>query len=260
MSTETESTPAIPPAPPARYATFTSRLRAFVIDTVCLWVPFLALFFLGETTSGVPGTTLVTWLLMFAWLLLYDPVMVSRRGATVGHAVAHLRVVDARTGRPPSFGRAFARGLIKLMLGVLSFFTMELTRRHQAVHDMVTHTTVQVAESEELVEFHADQAEDPDVVLPSRLRRLVVIAAYLVVLYCVFVAYVVLLDATGCIRRAAIEGALSTRNCNPGREALIEVTTWVWLALSVTMIIAGWKGLLLGARRSKRVSVDVAVA
>lgn len=252
MSTETESTPAIPPAPPARYATFTRRFRALVIDNCCVAALLLALFFLDDAVSDVPGATRLTWLLMVGVLLLYDPVLVSRRGATIGHAVAGLRVVDARTGRWPSFARAFVRSLIKLMLGVPSFFTMELTRRHQAVHDMVTHTTVQVVESEDLVEFRAERLDEPDVVLPSGFRRVAVIVLYQVLVYLVVSLSLLLLDTTNCLRERS--------SCSTGMRALLQVFAWAWLALSATVIIAGWKGLLPGARRSRRVSVDVAVA
>jgi uncharacterized RDD family membrane protein YckC len=78
--------------------------------------------------------------------------------------------VDARTGSWPSFGRAFVRFLIKTILGVISFFTMELSRRHQAVHDLLTHTTVHVvAESEEVRPVAFAIGRDPaDVVLLRR--------------------------------------------------------------------------------------------
>src|SRR5689334_22986333 len=113
----------IPPVPPVRYATFTRRFRALVIDNLFLSGTSVALFFLGDAVSDVPGATRLLLLLIVALVLLYEPLLVSRRGATIGHAVARLRVVDMRTGRWPSFGRAFARFLIKGILGLPSFIT-----------------------------------------------------------------------------------------------------------------------------------------
>ncbi len=239
-----EVAPAIAPAPRVRYVGFTRRFRAFVIDIVCVWGLFLALFFLGEVLSGVPGISRVIWLSMVAVLLLYDPLLVSRQGATIGHVYAQLRVVDMRTGRWPSFGRAFVRSFVKLMLGGLSFFTMELSRRHQAVHDMLTKTTVQVAESAQQVEFRVERVDEPDVVLPSRLRRLVVIVLYLVA---VLIAFSALTESPMC-------------DCAGEPSTKLDAISLGWLALSVTVIIAGWRGRLWGARRSRRVSTDVAVA
>jgi uncharacterized RDD family membrane protein YckC len=249
--TLTESTPAIQPAPPVRYATFTRRFRALVIDNLCISGLGVALFFAGDAVSDIPGATRVMLLLVVAVVLLYEPVLVSRRGATIGHAVARLRVVDVRTGRWPSFGRAFVRFLIKTILGILSFFTMELTRRHQAVHDMLMQTTVQVVETEEVGEFRAERVDEPDVLLPSRLRRLAVIALYLVAVLFVCDESISLVDMIACIR---------PRGCSAGAMVLVQAIGLGWLALSATAIVAGWRGMLLGARRSRRVSSDVAVA
>ena len=246
----TESTPAIKPEAPVRYATFTRRFRAFVIDTACLWGVVLALFFIGDAMSDVPGVTLLTWLLMLAVILLYDPVLVSRRGATVGHAGAQLRVIDARTGQWPTFARSFARNVVKIVLGVPSFFTMELSRRHQAVHDMLTQTTVQVAESAELVEFRIERVNEPDVLLPSRLRRLTVIALYLVAVLVVCDESISLVDMIACIR---------PRGCSAGALVLVQAIGLGWLALSAVAIVAGWRGRLLGARRIARVGSGAAV-
>jgi hypothetical protein len=165
-------------------------------------------------------------------------------------------VIDVRTGQWPTFARAFVRSLIKLLLGGLSFFTMELTRRHQAVHDMLTHTTVQVAESAELVEFRVERVDEPDVVMPSWFRRLAVILLYLVAVLFVYAVSLNLVDTARCIRYDDGRAA----GCSAGTQVLVQALSWGWFALSVTVIIVGWKGLLLGARRSRGVSSDVAVA
>ena len=248
----TESTSEIAPASPVRYATFTGRFRALVIDNLCISALGIALFFAGDAASEVPGATRVMLLLVVAVILLYEPLQVSRRGATIGHRYAHLRVVDARTGSWPSFGRAFVRFLIKTILGVISFFTMELTRRHQAVHDMLTHTTVQVAESEQVAPYRVERVDEPNVVLPGRLRRLTVILLYLVAIFFVYAVSISIVDTTGCLRHRS--------GCSAVTRTLVPVMGWAWIALSLTAIIAGWKGLLLGARRSRGVSSDVVVA
>jgi len=238
-------------AAPVRHATFTRRFRALVIDNLVLSGTGVALFFLGDAVSDLPGATRLVLLLIVALILLYEPVLVSRRGATIGHAVARLRVVDVRTGTWPSFGRAFVRFLIKGILGLPSFITMALDRRHQAVHDLLTHTAVQVLETEELVEFHVERIEEPDVVLPSRGRRLVVIVLYLVVVFFASNIAIALVAGPGC---------LSDQACSGGTLLVIQLIGVAWLALSAATIIAGWKGLLFGARRSRRVESDVALA
>jgi len=236
------SAPAITPPSPVRYATLTSRFRALVIDVACIWALLIVLFFIGDAARGIPGAPHLTWLVMVAVFLLYDPVQVSRRGATIGHLAAKLRVVDARTGGWPSFARSFARSLVKSILGVVSFFPMELSRRHQAVHDVLTRTTVQVAESAEHVDFRVERVDEPDVVLPSRFRRVAVIVLYLIVVYLALGVSVALAGATTCARAGA---------CGTGTRVLLQIIGLGWLALSATVIITGWKGFLPGARRAR---------
>jgi hypothetical protein len=78
--------------------------------------------------------------------VLYEPLLVAWRGGTIGHFATNLRVVGPAGGNP-SFARAFARYVVKTALGLPSFISMTLTRRHQAVHDVLTRTTVQIRDS-----------------------------------------------------------------------------------------------------------------
>ena len=115
--------------------------------------------------------------------------MVARYGGTLGHRVVNLRVVNDATGGNPGFLRALARFVIKTALGILSFTTMALTRRHQAMHDSLTHTTVQVRDlSRARPTDYSVEREAEIEGLPSRGRRLAVIAAYLVALFVVLAA------------------------------------------------------------------------
>jgi uncharacterized RDD family membrane protein YckC len=77
-------------------------------------------------------------------LLLYEPVLVSCTGGTLGHYFTNLRVVDARDGGDIGFAKACARVAIKGLLGLYSFVILAATRRNQAVHDLLTRSTVQI--------------------------------------------------------------------------------------------------------------------
>jgi uncharacterized RDD family membrane protein YckC len=241
--TSAESTPSNHFEPPARYATFTRRFRALVIDSAIVSGLVIALLFLGDAVAGVRGSAQVIWLLAVGLLLLYEPVLVSRRGATLGHSVARLQVVDARTGRWPSFARSLARYLIKVVVGAPSFVTMALTRRHQAVHDLLTQTTVQVPATEDFVEFHVERAEEPGVELPSRRRRLAVILLYVTTVFFVYGVTLTLVVPADC---------LQAQSCAAGTRILVQAIALAWLGLSLAAIVAGWRGVLFGARRTRR--------
>jgi uncharacterized RDD family membrane protein YckC len=70
--------------------------------------------------------------------------MVWRFGGTIGHRTMNLRVVDNRTAGNVSLPKALARFIVKGLLGILSFFTMNFSRRHHAVHDILTGSSVQI--------------------------------------------------------------------------------------------------------------------
>ena len=242
--------PSIAPTAP-RYATFTRRFRALVIDNAIVSGVAIVVFMLGEAASDVPGSGGLTWLLMLGVVVLYEPVLVSRRGATVGHSASDLEVVEAGTGRWPSFRRALARFLLKVVVGFPSFVTMALSRRHQAVHDLLTGTTVQLPATADTAEFHLARDEEPNVQLPTRRRRLAVIVVYLVTVFFLYGVSLNVLDPDDC---------LSNQSC-PGSTLILVNALWlVWIALSLATIVAGWRGQLLGARRTRPADADVAVS
>lgn len=232
-----------------RYATFTSRFRAVVFDSAIVAFGVILLVVVGDAAERIPGSGRIIWLLLLALLLLYEPLLVWRRGATVGHAWNHLVVVAQETNQPPGFGRAFGRYILKAILGLPSFVTMVLTRRHQAVHDWMTRTTVQVVSDAgiEGSEFHLERLEDDSHILPSRLRRAVVMLAYLIGVFALYSVALAALDRDGCV---------NAQRCMGIRKMIIEGSAWVWLGVSLATIVAAWKGFLLGARRSRRSLVD----
>ena len=229
-------------ASPIRYATFTRRFRALVIDSAIVTLAVAALAIVGEFSDRVPGSGRVVWMLMVGLLLLYEPILVSVRGATVGHAVNDLRVMREPTGRWPGFVRALTRFLVKIVFGIPSFITMPFTRRHQAVHDLLTKTTVQLTETADaaLGDFHLERTDDPGIVLPSRRRRIAVIALYLVALIIVYDIALLLTDPAGCS---------GPQSCTSSQRAILGLAAIAWLGLSIATIPVGWKGLLFGGRR-----------
>src|SRR5262249_1492160 len=124
------------------YARYTRRLKAYFLD----WVLMIALMFGGLFIAVQFGSDNVARPLGFivvAVLLLYEPLLVSLVGSTVGHYVYNMRVVDDRKGGNVSFFKAVVRVVIKNVLGLWSFVMMATTRRRQAVHDLLTRSTVQ---------------------------------------------------------------------------------------------------------------------
>lgn len=129
------------------YANFPRRLNALTLDFVVL-VGFSVITF--TLTSFLQNIVVVRVALAAIWwvvLFLYEPIFVWRLGGTVGHRVMNLQVVNNRTGRGVSLLQALARYVIKGLLGIFSFLTMSFSKRHQAVHDMLTNSSVRIRDA-----------------------------------------------------------------------------------------------------------------
>ena len=239
------------PRPQVAYASFTRRFRALVLDSLVLTGGFAALLVLGEMTRDVPGSGVTLGLIVIGGLLLYEPVLVWLHGGTVGHRAANLCVVDERAGGNPTFLRAFARFVIKTVLGIPSFITMALTRRHQAVHDLVTGTTVRVRDVEKAraIDFHYERVDTEPAGAPSRTRRVIVAATYALLAYVgtSIVGMFVLSEA------CALDG-----QCTPADDLRASGLGLAWLGLTAAAIVGAWRARLWGCRtRSERAASDV---
>jgi uncharacterized RDD family membrane protein YckC len=236
-----------PPPPPVAYASFTARARALVIDTTVTVSCLAAVMVVGSIARDVPGSGRIMMIAVIAIVLLYEPVLVSRRGATVGHRRVGIQVVTA-SGEFPGFFRAFARYLIKGLLGLPTFITMMLTRRHQALHDILTATTVRVVNPEEAESYQISIERPADWMVggPSVARRLLVIAGFLVLVY---MAWVVLVVTT------LSEGCLSQQVCTASEQVLNIGATVFWLGGSAACLVLGWRGRLPGARRRPPIEI-----
>jgi hypothetical protein len=185
----------------------------------------------------------LAFLLWFGFLCLYEPVLVWRRGATLGHMAANIRVVDQRTGGNPTFLRALGRFWLKGFVGLLAFAFMGTTRRHQALHDLAARTTVEIADpAKALPEHFVEEREPlPAAGLPSRLRRVVVILAYSVVSWLALGVALILSESEQCVEHNFA--------CTPQELLLEKVLGLLFVGVLAACIIFGWTGRLLGARR-----------
>ena len=221
----------------AAYAAFGRRLWAVALDAIVAGFGIVAITIVGDLTRNVPGSGRVLVVLLYALIFLYEPLLVWGFGATIGQRAANLRVVDDATGGNPPFWRAFVRFVLKTVLGLPSFIAMAFTRRHQALHDKLTHTTVQIRNLDRAVEgdYHAERVEDaPDPAMPSPLRRIIIIALYSAGLFLVGIIEVVLFATLFRARDL---------------DVLNNLFALFWVAGTLWVVIAGWQGVLIGARR-----------
>lgn len=136
------------------YATFARRVNAITLDGLLVFGFSVSIFALVSALEDSPALRTGIVVLWWGVLLLYDPILVWRFGGTLGHRLLNLRVVDDRTGGNVGFARAIVRTIVKGLLGVLTFLSMTLSRRHRAIHDIATSSSVQIRDPSRALPYH----------------------------------------------------------------------------------------------------------
>jgi hypothetical protein len=243
MSASTDSP--LPTAATPAYARFSRRLRGLAID----WIVFSlllagALFLATAMRSDSIGRYL--GFSAIAIFLLYEPVLVALTGGTIGHYLTNLRVVDDRTKGNVSLLKAFARFVIKSLLGWYSFISMWITRRHQAVHDLMTFSTVQIRDPAKAQphQYHVERPAFDNSRMPSRMRRLAVILGYLLLIAIGAVVVGMVLSAASLVSDACLDHD----RCSRAENGVFAALGTSWIVLSALSIGLGWRGRLFGCR------------
>jgi uncharacterized RDD family membrane protein YckC len=228
------------------YGRFSRRLKAVVIDwmimiAVLVAALFAAVLINSDHIGRIIGFTVV------AVLLLYEPILVSLTGSTIGHYRTNLRVVDNRTHGNISFMKAIVRIIIKDLLGLYSFVTMATTSRHQAVHDLLTQSTVQIRDRSKarFQDYVTVRSELLSPAMPSVWRRILVIIAYVAAAYVLAGGIAVGLSRAGlltarCVARVEL--------CSTSEYSLLLGTGLGIIVIAILCIVQGWRGRLFGCR------------
>jgi hypothetical protein len=233
------------PAP--RYARFSRRFRGVVLD----WIIAMAAIFgavLLATTVQSDNFSRALGILVVIALLLYEPVLVSLTGGTLGHYFTNLRVVDDRDGGNVSFLKACARVVVNGLLGWYSFVILAATRRNQAIHDLLTRSTVQIRDPAKASphQYITERVELAAPGMPSRLRRVAVICGCLLLLAMIYALIVAGAIAAGVMSQACINNDV----CRAGERLLNLAGDLTLLVLSAVCIGRGWRSRLPGARKT----------
>ena len=225
------------------YARFTRRVQGVLIDAIIFMFILadalaIAVFFGSDNIARVVGFTVAaTW-------LFYEPLLVSMTGGTIGHYLCNLRVVDDRGGNV-NFVKAIARVVIKSALGWYSFIGMAMTSRHQAVHDLLTNSTVQIRDLTKAQPHHFIGRRGGITApgMPS-MQRIAVIAVYLFGCFVLFTLAMAALAPVGLVSRQCIDGG----SCSATELVIVSLLWVAWAGLSIWAAVLGWRGQLWGAR------------
>jgi len=117
------------------------RIKALFVDLVIILVIFTATTLFIDSFGDIPNAA-KGFILIFM-LCLYDPLLTSLTGNTLGQKIMNLKIGKYREPEKNiSLGQAFLRYLSKALLGWVSFLTVTSNKRKRAIHDLASGSIV----------------------------------------------------------------------------------------------------------------------
>ncbi len=233
------------------YPRLLRRIRAALIDSVIISVIVLSWWLMLPLLEGLPPLARLAYPVVA--ILAVEPVMVSFTGGSPGHHIMGVAIHDAQNRRRIGIIRALLRFVTRTMLGWLSLILVLITKKHQALHDLICRTNVillhpdNLPDREKLVER---VTEDPQFKYPSKIRRTFVIVIYIVLI-------LVLVSVISAVSLS--ESCLWANQCNQ-LDAIIALILNGGFVFGVgSSIVLGWQARLIGCSRRRIESVDAAL-
>ncbi|WP_047417003.1 RDD family protein [Cellulophaga sp. Hel_I_12] len=132
------------------YAVLPERVKAAIIDSIVLIVMMYAVSELFGVFETVPDSFRI--LAFISIFILYDPILTSIYGGTIGHSFSKILVKSAKNPlKNISFPLAIIRFIIKFFLGWLSLLTVTSNEKRKALHDFAVNSIV-IREEPEILE------------------------------------------------------------------------------------------------------------
>lgn len=131
------------PSEPLRYAGFTIRFFAHLIDIILIGIARSILGLLFGFSIWEPSVDII-WFGSIFGLIYFVVLESSKYQGTIGKLVLNLRVIDA-DGNRLTLSKAFIRNLSKIISAVIlliGFIMVAFDERKRGLHDMIAGTFV----------------------------------------------------------------------------------------------------------------------
>ena len=223
------------------YPTLPRRIYAAAIDeTIVILGIMIGFLLVGRLQPPA-------WLFVAMAVVLVgiEPVLITSTGASIGHHIFGLRVIDARSGERVGIFRSILRTFARILFGLPSLLLIHTSSRYQAIHDFVARSVVTVRNPSGFPQGQCRSARvrlDDGYVYPSRRRRIAITALYSIALYLLLIA--TSLSVVG-------ESCMVDNRCTTVESAFALSSGWVWFIATGVAWVYGWRGRLWGGRRRK---------
>ncbi len=223
------------------YPRIIRRIQATLIDTVV--IPWAAIGMLVLVDALGAQSTFVKIGAAILIILLLDPLAVAFTGGTVGHHFMGMRVRRLKKDEHLHFIAALMRAVIKILFGLPSFLVALVTRRRQALHDVVSGSLVVYKSAIGLPAYEVLPEITREIeqrVYASVWKRLLVIMLYWSLCFIGTGILFNMLFSRACVQDGRCGSA----------ESLGSFLALALLLLTfVAIAILGWRGVLYGCRK-----------
>lgn len=230
------------------YPRLIKRVRALLIDSILVPVVFINSLILGDAWGVTQAYGKL--LLIFLPIFILEPGMVAFTGGTVGHHLIGIRVMRAGDARNINLFAALLRFIVKVLFGWLSFIFVLTTRKHQALHDLVTGSRVVHKNPRGLPSFEVLEERKPDIDdydYPPAWRRVIIVAGY---------AMLATLAVSLCLDLLMSPPCFEGYQCTTFDMVLELALSILWLVGLGWIVVRGWTGMLYGCRKRKHAAVS----
>lgn len=123
------------------YPTILDRIKAYTMDTLFVIILSMAVTSFFSNYDNIPeNVRVITFISIFC---LYDPILISLFGATMGHSMMNISVKrEDNYNKNIKLHVAIFRFLFKVFLGWISFLTASRNKKRMAIHDIVAKSIV----------------------------------------------------------------------------------------------------------------------
>ncbi len=124
---------------PHEYPTITRRYLSTFVDFLFILSTVILLSHVLQASSGITGKVRVAIVLFM--FFAYEPIF-SSLFCTIGQKITGVRVRKRVSLQHISIPAAYLRTLIKVFLGIISFFTILFDKERRGIHDLVVGSVV----------------------------------------------------------------------------------------------------------------------
>tara|TARA_A100000171_G_scaffold24519_1_gene22789 strand:- start:2106 stop:2495 length:390 start_codon:yes stop_codon:yes gene_type:complete len=117
------------------------RIKAAIVDLILILVVMVSAAFAIDSIGGVPDWVRIS--IMVLLIIVYEPMMVSTYGGTIGHRILGVKVTKSSdTTRRLNLPVAIIRSILKFALGIFSVMVSYTREDNRCIHDLICDSVV----------------------------------------------------------------------------------------------------------------------